>query len=92
MQAQIPQGSKKFKNQAAIPTLLKFATNENKALNVAAWKALSALPRDSLTPEVKKVAKRVFYEIGGPKRDSSSRTIALKQLNFQLIVFNRTIK
>lgn len=66
-----------LRTKAAIPTLLKFATNENKALNVAAWKALSALPRDSLTPEVKKVAKRVFYEIGGPKRDSSSRTIAL---------------
>lgn len=66
-----------LRTKAAIPTLLKFATSENKALNVAAWKALSALPRDSLTAEVKKVAKRVFYEIGGPKRDSSSRTIAL---------------
>ncbi|XP_033314809.1 microsomal triglyceride transfer protein large subunit isoform X2 [Bombus bifarius] len=66
-----------LRTKAAIPILLKFATSENKALNVAAWKALSALPRDSLTAEVKKVAKRVFYEIGGPKRDSSSRTIAL---------------
>ncbi|XP_076635273.1 microsomal triacylglycerol transfer protein isoform X1 [Colletes latitarsis] len=66
-----------LRSEAAIPTLLKFAISENKAISVAAWRALSALSRDSITPEVKIVAKRVFYQIGGPKRDSSARTLAL---------------
>ncbi|CAK9819902.1 Microsomal triacylglycerol transfer protein [Anthophora quadrimaculata] len=66
-----------LRSKAAIPTLLKFATSESKALSVGAWKALLALPRDSITPEVKIAAKRVFYQIGGPKRDSSARTLAL---------------
>ncbi|KOC60003.1 Microsomal triglyceride transfer protein large subunit [Habropoda laboriosa] len=66
-----------LRSKAAIPTLLKFATSENRALSVVAWKALLALPRDSITSEVKTTAKRVFYQLGGPKRDSSVRTLAL---------------
>lgn len=64
-----------LRTKTAIPTLLKFATSESKALNVAAWKALAELPKDSLTREVITAANQVFYEI--PRRDSSSRTIAL---------------
>lgn len=66
-----------LRSKAAIPTLLKYATSEEKAVSVAAWAALSTLSKDSITAEVKTVAKRVFYQIGGPKRDSSARTLAL---------------
>ncbi|OAD56739.1 Microsomal triglyceride transfer protein large subunit [Eufriesea mexicana] len=66
-----------LRSEAAIPTLLKFATGEDKALSVSAWKALAALPKHTVTPEVKAAAKRVFYQVGGPKRDSSARTLAL---------------
>ncbi|XP_053999073.1 microsomal triacylglycerol transfer protein [Hylaeus anthracinus] len=66
-----------LRSKAAIPTLLRFATSENKAISVEAWRALSTIPKDSITPEVLIIAKRVFYQIGGPKRDSSARTLAL---------------
>ncbi|XP_076679116.1 microsomal triacylglycerol transfer protein [Andrena cerasifolii] len=66
-----------LRSKAAIPTLLNFATSESKAISVAAWRALAALPKHSLTPEVIATANRVFYQIGGPKRDSSARTLAL---------------
>ncbi|KZC14768.1 Microsomal triglyceride transfer protein large subunit [Dufourea novaeangliae] len=66
-----------LRSKASIPTLLKFAISENRAINVAAWKALSALPKDFVTDEVKTVAKRVFYQLNGPKRDSTARTLAL---------------
>lgn len=66
-----------LRSKASIPTLLKFATSGNKAITVAAWRALAALPKDSVTNEMKTAARRVFYQIGGPKRDSSARTVAL---------------
>lgn len=66
-----------LRSETAIPKLLKFAISEEKSLSIAAWKALAILPKDSITSEVKKAARRVFYQIGGPKRDSSARTLAL---------------
>ncbi|XP_031836088.2 microsomal triacylglycerol transfer protein isoform X1 [Nomia melanderi] len=66
-----------LRSTASIPTLLKFAISKDKAISIAAWKALAVMPKDSITDEVKVVAKRVFYQIGGPKRDSSVRTAAL---------------
>lgn len=66
-----------LRSKAAIPTLLKYATSEEKVISVAAWKALSTISKNSVTPELKTAAKRVFYQIGGPKRDSSARTLAL---------------
>nr|XP_034178369.1 microsomal triglyceride transfer protein large subunit [Osmia lignaria] len=66
-----------LRSEAAIPTLLRFSTSESRALSVAAWRALAALPKDSITAEVKDTARRVFYQMGGPKRDSSIRTLAL---------------
>nr|XP_003704407.1 PREDICTED: LOW QUALITY PROTEIN: microsomal triglyceride transfer protein large subunit [Megachile rotundata] len=66
-----------LRSKAAIPTLLRFATSDNRGISVAAWRALAALPPSSITNEVKNAAKRVFYQIGGPRRDSSTRTLAL---------------
>lgn len=39
-------------------------------------KAIRALPADSWTPEVQKVAERIFFQLGR-KYDSSARTLAL---------------
>lgn len=66
-----------LRSKAAIPTLLDYATNGTKATSVVAWRALGNLRRDHLTSEVRTAAKRVFYQIGGPRRDSSARTLAL---------------
>ncbi|TGZ31885.1 microsomal triacylglycerol transfer protein [Temnothorax longispinosus] len=66
-----------LRSAAAIPTLLVHALSDSKAISVAAWRALKALPREAVTDEVKSAAIRVFYQIGGPRRDSSARTIAL---------------
>ncbi|XP_076241599.1 microsomal triacylglycerol transfer protein [Calliopsis andreniformis] len=66
-----------LRSKATIPTLLKYAISKDRTISVAAWKAIGTLPKSSLTPEVKVAAKRVFYQIGGPKRDSSARTLAL---------------
>ncbi|XP_033328364.1 microsomal triacylglycerol transfer protein isoform X1 [Megalopta genalis] len=66
-----------LRSKASIPTLLRFATGDDRAISVAAWRALSALPKGSITDEAKVAARRVFYQIGGPRRDSSARTIAL---------------
>ncbi|XP_020285728.1 microsomal triglyceride transfer protein large subunit isoform X2 [Pseudomyrmex gracilis] len=65
-----------LKSQAAIPKLLEHALSREKAISVAAWRALAALPREAVTKELKTAADRVFYQIGSP-RDSSARTIAL---------------
>lgn len=65
-----------LRSKAAIPTLLSCATDENKAISVNAWRALAALPRKFITPEVKRTAVKVFYQIGA-KRDSSARALAL---------------
>ncbi|XP_025156422.1 microsomal triglyceride transfer protein isoform X2 [Harpegnathos saltator] len=61
----------------AIPTLLEYAFSENRAISVAAWRALAVLPRKAVSDEVKNAALRMFYQIGGPRRDSSARTLAL---------------
>lgn len=66
-----------LRSPAAIPTLLMHALSDGKAISVAAWHALKALPREAVTDELKSAAHRVFYQIGGPRRDSSARTIAL---------------
>ncbi|KAL0115857.1 hypothetical protein PUN28_011023 [Cardiocondyla obscurior] len=66
-----------LRSPAAIPTLLVHALSDSKPISVAAWRALNALPRAAVTDELKNAAQRVFYQIGGPRRDSSARTIAL---------------
>ncbi|KMQ97444.1 microsomal triglyceride transfer protein large subunit [Lasius niger] len=66
-----------LKSPAAIPTLLSHASSNDKAISVAAWRALAALPREAVTDELKAAAHKVFYQIGGPRRDSSARTLAL---------------
>ncbi|XP_029174443.1 microsomal triglyceride transfer protein isoform X2 [Nylanderia fulva] len=66
-----------LKSPVAIPTLLSHAFSDNKAISVAAWRALAALPREDVTEQLKAAAHRAFYQIGGPRRDSSARTIAL---------------
>lgn len=66
-----------LKSPAAIPTLLVHALSDSKSISVAAWRALMALPREAVTDELKSAAHKVFYQIGGPRRDSSARTIAL---------------
>lgn len=66
-----------LKSPAAIPTLLVHALSDSKGISVAAWRALMALPREAVTDELKSAAHKVFYQIGGPRRDSSARTIAL---------------
>lgn len=66
-----------LRSPAAIPTLLVHALSDSRAISVAAWRALRALPREAVTDELKGAAHRIFYQIGGPRRDSSARTIAL---------------
>lgn len=66
-----------LRSPAAIPTLLVHALSDSKAISVAAWRALKTLPREAVTDELKSAAHRVFYQIGGPRRDSSARTMAL---------------
>lgn len=66
-----------LKSPEAIPTLLEYALSDNRAISVAAWRALVALPRQAVTDELKNAALRIFYQIGGPRRDSSARTLAL---------------
>ncbi|XP_012263474.2 microsomal triacylglycerol transfer protein [Athalia rosae] len=66
-----------LRSKAAIPKLLEYAVNGTKATSVAAWRALGNLRRDHLTREVRTAAKKIFFQIGGPKRDSSARTLAL---------------
>lgn len=66
-----------LKSPAAIPTLLSHALSNSKAISVAAWRALTALPREAVTDELKAAAYKIFYQTGGPRRDSSARTLAL---------------
>ncbi|XP_032666474.1 microsomal triglyceride transfer protein isoform X2 [Odontomachus brunneus] len=66
-----------LKSPDATPTLLEYAFSDNRAISVAAWRALAALPRQSVSDELKNAALRMFYQIGGPRRDSSARTLAL---------------
>ncbi|XP_072755911.1 microsomal triacylglycerol transfer protein isoform X2 [Anoplolepis gracilipes] len=66
-----------LKSPAAIPTLLTHALSKSKVISVAAWRALAALPREAVSDELKVAAYKVFYQMGGSRRDSSARTIAL---------------
>lgn len=66
-----------LKSPAAIPTLLSHALSNSKAISVVAWRALAALPREAVTDELKAAAYKIFYQTGGPRRDSSARTLAL---------------
>ncbi|XP_011335273.1 microsomal triglyceride transfer protein large subunit isoform X2 [Ooceraea biroi] len=66
-----------LRSSEAIPTLLRYALSSNKPISVAAWRALAALPREAVTDELKNAAHSVFYQIGGPRKDSSARTLAL---------------
>lgn len=66
-----------LKSPKAISTLLRHALSNDKPISVAAWRTLAALPREAITVELKNAAHKVFYQIGGPRRDSSARTLAL---------------
>ncbi|XP_050464692.1 microsomal triacylglycerol transfer protein isoform X3 [Cataglyphis hispanica] len=66
-----------LRSAAAIPTLLSHALSNSKPISVAAWRALAAFPREAVTDELKAAAHKIFYQIGGPRRDSSARTLAL---------------
>ncbi|XP_015513118.2 microsomal triacylglycerol transfer protein [Neodiprion lecontei] len=66
-----------LRSKAAIPTLLNYALNGTKATSVVAWRALGNLQREHINLEVRTAAKRVFYQLGGPRKDSSARTLAL---------------
>ncbi|XP_066589474.1 microsomal triacylglycerol transfer protein [Prorops nasuta] len=65
-----------LRSKTAIPVLLDHAVNGSRATSVIAWRALKALPEEHITPEVKEGARRIFFQLGGPKRDSSVRTLA----------------
>lgn len=65
-----------LKSPDTIATLLPHAFSADRAISVAAWRALAALPRSAVTEELKEAARRMFYQIGGPRRDSSARTLA----------------
>ncbi|XP_011689441.1 PREDICTED: microsomal triglyceride transfer protein large subunit isoform X2 [Wasmannia auropunctata] len=66
-----------LRSPAAVPTLLVHALSDSRTISVAAWRALRTLPREAVTDELKSAAHKIFYQIGGPRRDSSARTIAL---------------
>lgn len=66
-----------LKSPSAITKLLMYAFDDNRAVSVAAWRALAAISREIVTDELKSAARRMFYQIGGPRRDSSARTFAL---------------
>ena len=68
---------KNLESKAAVPALLNFALNGSKATSAVAWQALGALPKQHLREEVRTAALRTFYQIGGPRRDSTVRTLAL---------------
>lgn len=65
-----------LRSKASIPILLHYATNGTKATSIAAWRGLAALRTDHLTDAVRRAALRTFYQQGGPRRDSSARTLA----------------
>lgn len=64
-----------LESELTIPVLLNFAQNGTKLTSAVAWQALGALPK--ITEQVRSAALRIFYQLGGPKRDSSVRTMAL---------------
>ncbi|XP_015186942.1 PREDICTED: microsomal triglyceride transfer protein large subunit [Polistes dominula] len=66
-----------LRSKETIPILLKYATEENRAISVVAWRALTSLPREYITSDVKEAAFKTLYQIGGSRKDSSARTLAL---------------
>ncbi|XP_015110890.1 microsomal triglyceride transfer protein large subunit isoform X1 [Diachasma alloeum] len=67
---------KNLRSKTSLPILMSYAINGTKSTSVAAWRALGALDSRYVTEDLKIAAKRTFYQIGGPKRDSSARTLA----------------
>ncbi|XP_011301739.1 microsomal triglyceride transfer protein large subunit-like, partial [Fopius arisanus] len=65
-----------LRSKASLPVLMSYAINGTRSTSVAAWRALAALDNKYITDDVKIAAKRTFFQIGGPKRDSSARTLA----------------
>ncbi|XP_043281119.1 microsomal triglyceride transfer protein large subunit isoform X2 [Venturia canescens] len=63
--------------KASIPILLDYAMGRTRSTSVAAWRALSVISRKHLTDEIRSAAARTFYQYGGPRRDSSARTLAV---------------
>lgn len=65
-----------LQSKASIAVLLDYAINGTRATSVAAWRALGSLDTKYVTAELITAARRTFYQIGGPRRDSSARTLA----------------
>lgn len=67
-----------LKTKEAAPTLLKYTEDKSNAIGVAAWRALASLPLKDITAEIKRAARKTFYQINcASKKDSSARTLAL---------------
>lgn len=66
---------KNLRSKAAIPALLEYAEKGAKALSIAAWRALAALPQRHVTKEVKTKATKTFYQLGRQRQDSTIRTL-----------------
>ena len=73
-----------LRSKGSIPILLDYAKNGTRDTSVAAWRALSSLKTEQLTDQVRAEALRTFYQYGGPRRDSSVRTLAV-----DIILVNR---
>ncbi|XP_034947067.1 microsomal triglyceride transfer protein large subunit [Chelonus insularis] len=65
-----------LRSKASIPVLMDFAMNGTKSTSIAAWRALGSMDPKYITDDLKIAAKRIFYQIGGPKKDSTVRTLA----------------
>ncbi|XP_057321313.1 microsomal triacylglycerol transfer protein isoform X1 [Microplitis mediator] len=70
------RGLRNLRSKGSIAALLDSAVNGTKSTSVTAWQALKSLDSQFITSEIKTAARRAFYQIGGPKRDSTIRTIA----------------
>ncbi|XP_033230195.1 microsomal triglyceride transfer protein large subunit isoform X1 [Belonocnema kinseyi] len=66
-----------LESEAAVPALLNFALKGSKVTSAAAWLALGALPKQHISEDVRSAALKTFYQLGGPRRDSTVRTLAL---------------
>lgn len=64
-------------SKASVPVLLDYAMANTRSTSVAAWRALSVISVKHLSDQVRRAALRTFYQHGGPRRDSSARTLAI---------------
>lgn len=65
-------------SKASIPTLLQYSSSKNsRAISIAAWRALGSLRPEHVTQEIKSAAVKAFFQLGGPRRENTVRTLAL---------------